>query len=239
MSAHLTSRSSLPAAGWQAAERTSLRTLVLTCLIGSSGALAQSTSPIAPASSGMSAGCAGAATSDAGSADVDQFRCLTADEQAASLRIRMENHTLSSLSDNQILALMDAMKPEAFVAYARSDMVRDGSYEYRMFRQELVLGRWLNRPDSTQYGCRTATIRDKRFFTTKRRTRIPSSAIWAARCISRRGRSPSMARSRTPFTEAPLKNECLMVELPVIWKTTYVRSVMKTRFRSIGPRIAV
>jgi hypothetical protein len=81
------------------------------------------------------------------SEDVDQFRCLTADEQAASLRTRTENHTLSSLRDDQILALMDAMKPEAFVAYARSNMVREDSCEYRMFRQERVLGRWPDRPD--------------------------------------------------------------------------------------------
>ena len=81
------------------------------------------------------------------SADVDQFRCLTADKQAASLRTRIENHSLLALTDEQILSLMDAMKPEAFVDYAKSDMVLDDAYEYRMFRQERVSGRWPDRPD--------------------------------------------------------------------------------------------
>lgn len=72
----------LPDAGWQAAARTLLRALALTCLIVSTGALAQSTRPITPASSGTSARCADVATSDPVSADVDQFWCLTAHEQA-------------------------------------------------------------------------------------------------------------------------------------------------------------
>jgi len=81
------------------------------------------------------------------STDVDQFRRLTADEQAASFRTRIENHSLLSLTDAQILSLMDAMKPDAFVAYTRSDMVLDNAYEYSMFRQERVSGRWSDRPD--------------------------------------------------------------------------------------------
>ena len=42
---------------------------------------------------------------------------------------------------------MDAMKPEAFVEYARSDMILHNAYEYSMFRQERVFGRWSARPD--------------------------------------------------------------------------------------------
>ncbi|WNC92553.1 DUF1571 domain-containing protein [Paraburkholderia sp. FT54] len=80
-------------------------------------------------------------------ADIDQFRCLTAEEQAASWRTRIENHSLLSLTDDQILALMNAMKPEAFVEYARSGMVADDAYEYSMFRQERISGRWPDRPD--------------------------------------------------------------------------------------------
>jgi hypothetical protein len=87
-----------------------------------------------------------AAPASAGT-EVEPFRRLTAEEQAASLRMRIENHSLLLLSDAQILALMDAMKPEAFVAYARSDMILDSDYEYSMFRQERVFGRWSDRPD--------------------------------------------------------------------------------------------
>ena len=80
-------------------------------------------------------------------ADIEQFRCLPAREQAASLRTRIENHSILSLTDDQILALMDAMKPEAFVEYAKSDMIAEDAYEYSMFRQERISGRWPERPD--------------------------------------------------------------------------------------------
>jgi hypothetical protein len=122
--------------------------LALTCLIVSTGAFAQSVSPISSALPVTSTACAHAVMpAGSVSTDVDQFRRLTADEQAASFRTRIENHSLLSLTDAQILSLMDAMKPEAFVAYTRSDMVLDNAYEYSMFRQERVSGRWSDRPD--------------------------------------------------------------------------------------------
>ena len=124
-----------------------LSALALTCLIAPVAAVGQSTSPIEPAPSAISTECAEAGASDAVSAQVDQFRCLTAHEQAASLRTRFEDHSLLALTDDQILALMEAMKPEAFVEYAKSDMVPDDTYEYRMFRQERLSGRWPDRPD--------------------------------------------------------------------------------------------
>ncbi len=149
ISDHPASRSTQPAAGWQASARTLLRAFAfaLTCLFVSTGAHAQSTNPITPASSGTSVGCADVATSDTVSVDVNRFRCLTAREQAALLRTWIENHSLLSLTDAQILSLMDAMKPDAFVEYARSDMVPDDACEYRMFRQERISGRWSDRPD--------------------------------------------------------------------------------------------
>lgn len=122
--------------------------LALTCLIVSTGAFAQSVSPISSALPVTSTACAHAVMpAGSVSTDVDQFRRLTADEQAASFRTRIENHSLLSLTDAQILSLMDAMKPDAFVAYTRSDMVLDNAYEYSMFRQERVSGRWFDRPD--------------------------------------------------------------------------------------------
>ena len=141
------SRNALPAAAWQATARTLLCALALTCLFVSMSAFAQSTNPATPALSDTSAGCADVVTSDTVSVDINHFRCLTAREQAASLRTWIENHLLLSLTDAQILALMGAMKPDAFVEYARSDMVPDDAYEYRMFRQERVSGRWAERPD--------------------------------------------------------------------------------------------
>jgi len=153
ISDHPASRSTLPAARWQATARTLLRALALTCLIVSTDALAQSTRPFEPDSSGISSLCADAAKSNAVSADVAHFRCLTAHEQAASLRTRIENHSLLSLTDDQILSLMDAMKPEAFVEYARFDMVPDDAYEYTMFRQERISGKWSDRPDHMLIRC--------------------------------------------------------------------------------------
>jgi hypothetical protein len=147
ISDHSASRSTLPAAGWQAVARTLLRAFAATCLFVSMGTLAQSTSPITLTSSGTSDGCADGARSNTVSVDVDKFRCLTAREQATALRTWIENHSLLSLTDAQILFLMYAMKPDTFVEYARFDMVLDNAYEYRMFRQERVSGRWSDRPD--------------------------------------------------------------------------------------------
>jgi hypothetical protein len=144
---HPSRRSTLPAAQWQVIAPTLLRALAFTCLIVSGGVLAQPTSLIAPTSSGTSARCTDDAMSDAVSADVERFRCLNADKQATSLRTRIENHSLLSLTDERILSLMDAMKPEAFVEYTKSEMVLDDAYEYRMFRQERISGRWSDRPD--------------------------------------------------------------------------------------------
>ena len=42
---------------------------------------------------------------------------------------------------------MNAINPDAFVEYARSDMVPDDACEYRVFHQERISGRWSGRPD--------------------------------------------------------------------------------------------
>ncbi|WP_186308431.1 DUF1571 domain-containing protein [Paraburkholderia sp. BCC1885] len=130
------------------AVRASIWLLTLTCAIVSTDALAQSMSPLSPVVlTSAPAGCARAGDPVTANADLNQFRSLQPDEQARWWRKRVENHTLLSLSDAQILALMDAMKPEAFVDYAKFDMVLDNTYEYSMFRQERVAGRWSDRPD--------------------------------------------------------------------------------------------
>lgn len=147
ISDHPVRRRMLPAARHPAIARMLLYVLALTCLVVSAGAFAQPGSPTAPASSATSAGCAGAGASDTVNADIDEFRCLTAREQATSLRTRIENHSILTLTDDQILALMDAMKPDAFVEYAKSGMITDDAYEYSMFRQERISGRWPERPD--------------------------------------------------------------------------------------------
>ena len=136
-----------PAAGCLAIARMLPCVLAWACLTVSPEALAESANPVAPASSSAPADCADAATSETVHADIDSFRCLTAQEQAASLRTRIDNHSLLSLTDDQLLALMDAMKPEAFVEYAKSGMIAEDAYEYSMFRQERISGRWPERAD--------------------------------------------------------------------------------------------
>jgi hypothetical protein len=183
--------------------------LALTCLIVSMGAFAQSVSPISSVSSVISTACAHAATPPGSvSRDVDQFRRLSADEQAASLRTRIENHSLLSLTDAQILSLMDAMKPEAFVAYARADMVLDNDYEYSMFRQERVSGRWSDRPDHMliRYQDNPRKVYAKWLPDGGHagqeilydETRIASTATRAVCCVSCRARSQWMGRLRMP-----------------------------------------
>jgi hypothetical protein len=147
ISDHPASRGTLPAAERQATVWTLLRVLALTCLIVSMGAFAQSTTPIAPALSGTSARCVKPATSDTVSVDGSQVRCLTARAQTTSLATWIENHSLLSVTDAQMLSLTDAMKPEAIVEYARSAMVSADACEYRMFRPERVSGKWSERPD--------------------------------------------------------------------------------------------
>jgi hypothetical protein len=129
--------------------RSSVHAFALTCLLVATHALAQTASPILPvvSSGGPSAACTHAAKADATSIDVDQFRGLCADDQARWWRARIDNHALLSLSDAQLLALMDAMKPDAFVDYAKFDMVDDSNYEYGMFRQERVGSHWADRAD--------------------------------------------------------------------------------------------
>jgi hypothetical protein len=137
----------VPAASWQATVRALMCALALTCAVGSTGALAESDSTLAPDSSGASTRCTDGAASGTASPDVAQFRCLTPREQATSLRTWIEDQSLLSLTDDQILSLMDAMKAEAFVEYAKSDMIPSDSYEFSMFRQERVYGKWAGRPD--------------------------------------------------------------------------------------------
>ncbi|WP_181969953.1 DUF1571 domain-containing protein [Paraburkholderia sp. DHOC27] len=62
-------------------------------------------------------------------------------------RTWIDSHALVSLQDDQILQLMAVMKPEAFVDYAESEMIPGDAYEYDMFRQERLFGRWPDRPD--------------------------------------------------------------------------------------------
>ncbi|WP_322047382.1 DUF1571 domain-containing protein [Paraburkholderia sp. J67] len=64
-----------------------------------------------------------------------------------ALQADIEGRALLPLSDRQILSLMAAMKPDAFVEYARSGMIPNNTYEYRMRRQERISGHWPERAD--------------------------------------------------------------------------------------------
>jgi hypothetical protein len=82
-----------------------------------------------------------------------RFHCLSASEQATVIRDRVDDGTLGAMPDARIAALIDAMKPDAFVAYARIAIDRASSYEYWMRRRERVTGQWPAQPDHMDVRC--------------------------------------------------------------------------------------
>lgn len=82
-----------------------------------------------------------------------RFRCLSATGQAAVIRDRIDDGTLSAMTDAELVALIDAMKPDAFVAYARIVIGGEHSYEYWMRRRERVNGKWPTQADHMDVRC--------------------------------------------------------------------------------------
>nr|WP_217446722.1 DUF1571 domain-containing protein [Cupriavidus basilensis] len=94
-------------------------------------ALAQ-TQPQAPAGSGTGAGTA--------------YDGLTAQQQAALLSKQIASGELAKLPDEQLLAAINALQPEAALLWAKTEMNRYPEYEYWMTRQERLNGQWQDRP---------------------------------------------------------------------------------------------
>lgn len=75
------------------------------------------------------------------------FSHLSASEQATQLSAQTQSGELARLPDDQVLLLMRGMKPEAFVAWIKSNIATLRSYEFRMYRQERLGGHWQVTPD--------------------------------------------------------------------------------------------
>lgn len=76
-----------------------------------------------------------------------RFAHLGATEQASQLRGEIQDGELSRLGDDQVMKLMDAMKPAAFVALIQGNIAGLTSYEFNMYRQERLGGVWQTSPD--------------------------------------------------------------------------------------------
>ena len=71
---------------------------------------------------------------------------LTAQQQAALLSKQIASGELAKLPDEQLLAAINALQPEAALLWAKTEMNRYPEYEYWMTRQERLNGQWQDQP---------------------------------------------------------------------------------------------
>ncbi len=79
-------------------------------------------------------------------AAVASFDAMDTAAQAAWLGAQVRDGSLAGWSDDEVLAMTDAMKPDTLARWLRSEVARLPEYEYRMRRQERVKDRWQSRP---------------------------------------------------------------------------------------------
>ncbi|ASL42652.1 hypothetical protein bAD24_I04125 [Burkholderia sp. AD24] len=103
--------------------------------------------------------CHDEASSEASGAAPAGSACLPAGEQANFIRDRIDDGTLDAMPDSHVIALIDAMKPEAIVAYTRVTIGAGSSYEYRMRRRERVNGKWPAQADHMEVDCQDSPQR--------------------------------------------------------------------------------
>ena len=75
------------------------------------------------------------------------FSRLNATEQATQLTTETQSGELARLPDDQVMRLMRAVKPEAFVAWIKGNIAALHSYEFHMYRQERLGRHWQVTPD--------------------------------------------------------------------------------------------
>ncbi|GJG96201.1 DUF1571 domain-containing protein [Cupriavidus pauculus] len=71
---------------------------------------------------------------------------LPTTQQIALLGKQTASGELASLPDAQVLAVFDALQPEALLTWARQEINRYPEYEYWMTRQERLNGQWQDKP---------------------------------------------------------------------------------------------
>ncbi len=75
---------------------------------------------------------------------------LPASQQTALLSRQTASGELARLSDEQVLAIFQALQPETLLSWARGEMNRYPEYEYWMTRQERLNGQWQDQPARMQ-----------------------------------------------------------------------------------------
>lgn len=121
--------------------RMQLRTLALaTALACTSAAWAQTPEASAPAAPAATA----AAASQ--SAAVSSFGAMDVARQTTWLGGQVQTNAFADWSDDDILAMAQAMKPETLVRWLRGEVAKLPEYEYRMRRQERVKDQWQSQP---------------------------------------------------------------------------------------------
>ncbi|RZT38443.1 DUF1571 domain-containing protein [Cupriavidus agavae] len=71
---------------------------------------------------------------------------LSTAQQTAMLARQTASGELAALPDAQVLAVFDALQPEALLTWARQEINRFPEYEYAMTRQERLNGQWQDKP---------------------------------------------------------------------------------------------
>ncbi|SOY85052.1 conserved exported protein of unknown function [Cupriavidus taiwanensis] len=99
-----------------------------------------------------SAAAASAAAATTGTA----YDGLPSAQQAALFSRQVASGELARLSDAQVLAVFQALQPDALLKWARAEMNRYPEYEYWMSRQERLNGQWQEQPAKMQIRYRHA-----------------------------------------------------------------------------------
>jgi hypothetical protein len=118
--------------------RMQLRALVLAAALAwSTAAQPQTPEASAPAATG-------AATPSV--AAIGSFAAMDVTRQTAWLSSQVHANAFANWSDEDILAMAQAMKPETLVRWLRAEVAKLPEYEYRMRRQERVKDQWQSQP---------------------------------------------------------------------------------------------
>lgn len=67
-------------------------------------------------------------------------------EQTTLFAKQIASGELAAMSDTEVLAVFDALQPEALLTWARQEINRYPEYEYWMTRQERLNGQWQDKP---------------------------------------------------------------------------------------------
>lgn len=118
--------------------------LLLVAAIGGMLGLLAAPPGVAPEARAQAASGATAAPTAARAAT--PYDALPAAQQAALFSKQTASGELAALSDAELLATFDAIKPDAFLLWARTEINRYPEYEYWMTRQERLDGQWQDVP---------------------------------------------------------------------------------------------